>query len=433
MKWFLTLGAAVVAFPVIVFAFFYLAPRIGYSAIDKGVSEQYYAKKGEVFFVRMGNFFQLGANKIEGADLESFTVLSEDYAKDSRRAYWKGEPIDDANPDSFSVISMAHISHQETYFAKDNEHVYSYGQLLVGANPANFSLINTIYAHDERNVFYFDQMIASFSADFKTFTGEESDRYLAIRDEVFCDGEVLKGASPNKFELLVDGYSKDHRYVFYRGEALNNAHAPSFQILNHAVQFDQNGVLYNDEYLPFGDVASVKDVDGYFWKDKDGVYYLGSRLVGLAPEKMTRHLAKELQSYQYIELSLDAFNSRYVKRSDVTPLNDSYFIFEGRIYFGLRSIEGSDANDYQLLGHNSYGQHLLSNNTIFFGEKPIIGADIPTFKVIEKGYSLDANHVYWQTHKIYGVHPDQFVYSEFLELEEDDQGRYHYPQNDSRF
>ena len=61
----------------------------GYDHVNKKLSNQFYFKDGDVYFCRMGNFFELGAQKIEGADKETFEVIDEYLAKDKNTIYYQ--------------------------------------------------------------------------------------------------------------------------------------------------------------------------------------------------------------------------------------------------------------------------------------------------------------------------------------------------------
>ena len=62
------------------------------------------------------------------------------------------------NPQTFSALSEK--------FAKDDKHVYSEGQILKKANPATFEVLKDYYARDDKHVYFVNRII---EADVTTF------------------------------------------------------------------------------------------------------------------------------------------------------------------------------------------------------------------------------------------------------------------------
>ncbi len=147
----------------------------GYTPVDKAVSDQYYTKENQLYFVSMGNFFSLGAKKIEAADISSFQVLTKEYARDLQHLYFNGKVVDSVDLESFQLLSRIH--------AKDKNSVYILGQREPRADPQTFETLGeSYYAKDKSSVWYFDDIV------------EEADpqSFIALADPV--EGEDHKNS-----------------------------------------------------------------------------------------------------------------------------------------------------------------------------------------------------------------------------------------------
>ena len=71
------------------------------------------------------------------ADANSFQLLDYFYARDSAKAFWWGQEIDDSHGASFEVLSGS--------YARDKNHVYYEGRLVEKADPATFHRVDGWY------------------------------------------------------------------------------------------------------------------------------------------------------------------------------------------------------------------------------------------------------------------------------------------------
>ena len=83
------------------------------------------------------------------------------------------------NPQTFSALSEK--------FAKDDKHVYSEGQILKKANPATFEVLKDYYARDDKHVYFVNRII---EADVTTFIVLE-DGYAKDNSHLFCLGNIV--------------------------------------------------------------------------------------------------------------------------------------------------------------------------------------------------------------------------------------------------
>ena len=123
--------------------------------------------------------------KVENADLNTFKILNDKYAKDKKSAYFFGNK-------SFKDVDVKTFEVLPNYYSKDKNNVYrpinEWIHKIDGANPQTIKVLNQYYSKDDKNVFYDSDKI--LNADVTSF--------------VVLDGE--------------NGYAKDKNSVYYSGE-----------------------------------------------------------------------------------------------------------------------------------------------------------------------------------------------------------------------
>lgn len=106
-----------------------------------------YAKdKESVFFNNSGYRFE-SFGKIEGADPETFEVISGGYTKDATKVYYNGVNIKGSDVDTFELVGF--------YHSKDKNFVYYQGLLIDGADPKTFETTSaSYYSKDLKSAYY---------------------------------------------------------------------------------------------------------------------------------------------------------------------------------------------------------------------------------------------------------------------------------------
>lgn len=129
------------------------AKRIGVLAIlgicASGCGPGYEQVDGKWSYVWWNTAHGRNVKKL-GADAGTFQILGdEDYAKDSRRVFYRGRVIKDADPSTFEIL----LDTTYANYAKDKTHVYLEGYPVFGADPATFRVIKTPYGRDATTVY----------------------------------------------------------------------------------------------------------------------------------------------------------------------------------------------------------------------------------------------------------------------------------------
>lgn len=86
---------------------------------------------------------------IEGIDHESFHVLEhKNYGADKNSVYYMGRKINQANPESFIILSRGSYD-----YAKDNRYVFLDTEVVLHADPISFEVLEFPYSKDKNDVY----------------------------------------------------------------------------------------------------------------------------------------------------------------------------------------------------------------------------------------------------------------------------------------
>lgn len=240
--------------------------------------------------------------KVKDARPATFSIMGEGYegyAKDGKRAYYKGK--------GFEVQDVATLSIIDGRFVKDRHQVYFDQVPVSGADPGSFSVLNNCYAKDSNHVYYF---------------GYHSDLYNGIH-EIPCEAVT--------FTVLGYPYSKDAHAVFYLYTRIKEADAATFAIVGNDFSKDKNHVFLGANILAGADAAtfiipphedSLDDLN--YSKDKYQVYWKGKK---------------------FPVTDVAAFN----------PLELDYATDGRNIYYAGKTVKNADPATFKIYDHG-YGE-----------------------------------------------------------------------------
>ncbi|WP_369717347.1 DKNYY domain-containing protein [Leptotrichia sp. HSP-536] len=327
-----------------------------------GIAE--YVKKDNEIYYKYGKEDDSGF-KVENVDLNTFKILDDKYAKDSKNVYFLGnKSFEDVDIKTFEVLP--------NNYSKDNNNVYrpnnEWIRKINGANPKTIKVLSQYYSKDDKNVFYDSDKI--LNADINSFVVLEGDHsHAKDKNSVYYSGEKIEGANPKTFKIISDGmYSKDDKNVYVAREIVKGADPQTFRRIPETNYARDKNTLY----YYFGDVKNLgkinekdfKVLDNNLVKNGNEMYYLGEKVNIKNPEK-----------FEPIKIS------------------DDKYILYGK----------DDENIYVVTSDEKYG---------YF--KAIKNADKDTFEVMEKDtrYSKDKNNVYYAGYNVVqlqDVDKDSFV------------------------
>ena len=392
--------------------FIYNASGGGYTAINKALSDQYYSKDGLVYFTQGGNFFELGAQVIEGADLNSFAVLSESYAKDSTNIFFLGHILEEADFDSFEVL--------ENYYARDKNAVYLYGKKLIGVDSEEFKVLDdSLFAKNNTKVLYAGEVL----------TGADADSFSILNPVYAVDSENLYYheylIAPLKDQDISlyrnDAFLSMGAMLFYSGRLIrDDFDSKSFKIFSEKYFF-ANGKVYFYYFDPVtelrdSDAGSFSTVGDYYAKDKNNSYYGSTLILNMPPYKLRP--SRFEPSYKYRDLRVDDSSKYIVPVSDTEEIAEGYLSYAGGVYHYLSLINEADVASFSVLT-NRYSK---DKNHIFYMTNAIKGVDIDSFTVLDDLFSKDKNHVYYTNKRVLGTTPETFVLDPNVTIEEASDG-----------
>jgi len=174
-------------------------------------------------YAKTGNsVYYFGKKQSQIKDPQSFEIVNNIYAKDSKSVYklCNLEPLGNDDASTFKTVG--------TVCSKSSSSVYCYSKPVLNADPATFENVWGGYYRDKYHVYYF--------------------------------GKVLEGINPSTFELLSWGYMKDGSELYF---------------------FDENKQLLSKLVNP--DKDSFEVLTNYYAKDKFNFYKRGVIVGGVDP------------------------------------------------------------------------------------------------------------------------------------------------------
>jgi hypothetical protein len=233
---------------------------------------------------------------IPDADVKSFTFLGNDYAKDKYRVYYRGIVLDNADadtfvladsfakdtnhvfyngevlginidPKSFTIVSRDSIKDSKRVYFKDQyDSIYN---LKSNIDAPSFQHIGTCMSIERSNASYYKDKNHIYinsnpnvTIDVQTFqylgiyygVGEDilpySISYAKDKNSVYYTcGTILAEADPQTFEVFTNGYAKDINKVWFLGTLISGADLLTFQSLSDGYAKDKNNVYLGTKII----------------------------------------------------------------------------------------------------------------------------------------------------------------------------------------
>ena len=260
-------------------------------------SDYYFKDKNGVYYENSENL-----HKIENVDLKTFEALDYDFAKDKNSVYYENKKLNEIDASSFEKIEFNFIKDKNGLYKIDKNDENDEIKLIPineKVNLKNFEKAGGNYYKDDKNLYYFGEN------EFKKIDGSDpnsfeydNENYTFIakdKNNVYFDGEKVKGIDVKSAEGINGLWIKDKNSVFYQGKKLEKISSNNFNYFNGGMSYDKilvdkNGaykLLENenqkDKIIPLDNknidlktlerIDSPMDSSNYF-KDKNGVYFL---------------------------------------------------------------------------------------------------------------------------------------------------------------
>lgn len=88
-------------------------------------------------------------NIIPSTDTRTFQLLNSFYSKDKNAVFFDNKPVNEANPATFKAFNEWY----STSFGSDDKHVFYRGELIEQADPNSFLVIDSAFAKDKNYVY----------------------------------------------------------------------------------------------------------------------------------------------------------------------------------------------------------------------------------------------------------------------------------------
>lgn len=299
-------------------------------------SDYYFKDKNSIYYEDSGNL-----HKIENADLKTFKDLDYNFAKDKNNIYYKNKKLDGIDAASFEKIVFNFIKDKNRLYKIDEDEEKNEIKLIPineKVNLENFEEIGGNYYKDDKNLYYFEEN------EFKKIDGSDpnsfeydNENYTFIakdKNNVYFDGEKVKGIDVKSAEGVAGLWIKDKNSVFYRGKKLEKISSNNFNYFDGGMSYDIILVDKNGSY---------KLMENENQKDKIKIIPLNSKNI-------------DLKTLERIESPMDSSN--YFKdKNGIYFLNGEKFV----------KINGADIDSFEVTMSGKYGKD--KNNVYFEGKK----------------------------------------------------------------
>ena len=275
------------------------------------IDDYYYKDKNNIYYDLDNNLY-----KIKNADLATFEVLNSPYsssiyfAKDKNNVYYQNKKINGIVIDGFEQIQSNFIKDKNRLYKIDEDEEKNEIKLIPineKVNLENFEEIGGNYYKDDKNLYYFgeNEFKKIEGADPNSFKYDNENHTFIAKDKnnVYFEGEKVKGIDVNSAEGINGLWIKDKNNVFYEGKKLKGISSDNFSYFNGGLSYDKilidkNGIYKfietedNEKTVEVTQldnkgidletlerITSPMDSSNYF-KDKNGVYFMdGNKFV----------------------------------------------------------------------------------------------------------------------------------------------------------
>ena len=175
-----------------------------FSCSEKEKDKTNYVIQGQKVYFQIDNkrgVLQTKKLLVKEADAATFKVIpgALNYGMDKSSVFRDGEKIEDADLESFTVLD-------KNQYSKDKDHVYYYGMKMEGADPKTFEFIgHKYYSRDANHIFHNNRQIKG--VDLESFEILGNDRYAKDKNH-FYDCERQLDPSDTETRSLIESLQK---------------------------------------------------------------------------------------------------------------------------------------------------------------------------------------------------------------------------------
>lgn len=306
------------------------------------IDDYYYKDKNNVYYESYNNLY-----KIENADLKTFEILDSSYtgygnfSKDKDYIYLNNKKLEEIDAKTFEKMRANLIRDKNGIYKVEKDEEKNEIKLIPineKVNLENFEEIGGNYYKDDKNLYYFgeNEFKKIEGADPNSFKYDNENHTFIAKDKnnVYFEGEKVKGIDVNSAEGIDGLWIKDKNNVFYEGKKLKGISSDNFSYFDGGLSYDKILV------------------------DKNGIYKFIETEDNKKTMEVTRLDSKgiDLETLERITSPMDSSN--YFKDK-----NGVYFI-DGNKFV---KINGADKDSFRVTMRGKYGKD--KNNVYFEGKK----------------------------------------------------------------
>lgn len=312
------------------------------------------------------------------ADVASFTVLGEDYARDKNNIYYMYRKIEVADIASFVCI--------KDDLAKDKYYVYYEDKRLINNDIDIDSFTSDNRCTRDKNKVYSNTIKSNPSLEY----------YL----------ETIENANPNTYTKLEYWWGKDDLHYFF-GDKKITADVNTFKIENERVGFDKDSIYYlGNKYRSYKYTGTIRTIAYNIYYDDNTIY--------------------NFHTHQPPTIAFENVLSLNIVNED----HPNVFFVDNSLFWELKQMDASqiDVSTFHVIDEvfakDQYKCYYLCQE--------IKGADSNTFTSVEEVFSKDKAHVYFKLDILPDADPNSFEFVNtkgFLYYYKDKKNKWEYNSN----
>jgi hypothetical protein len=239
------------------------APIIGCDRIRNAVTLSGYAIiGGKPSYVYTSTNHGREVTPLANADTSTFEVVEQGeqsrfrYAKDKNQVYIEKDIIPGAKPASFRVLS------RDGTFSRDATRMYFRGAPIENADPDTFVILDSDFGKDATNAFVGTIMLPSVHIETWTALGKGR-----AEDPWYRSADLSHVKDPSS--LSGSGWSRDKNFAYYGERLIRKLDADSLTILGDYYAKDKTSVFYGDSEVQGADAGTFVLLPGPHYANPD--------------------------------------------------------------------------------------------------------------------------------------------------------------------